>query len=217
MARGALPCARGSSKGPTCRTQCRGHGPLPSGGGRVPGGSPFPGSIIHWPRPEKAWREGHVRLGVPRGVLLLSKTLNLTSDRDSPERHGLTPTVQAMDARALAGKPHFQGLSGGQSRLPGTRGSPGPSPAGCPLRDLSGGGRKAQAGGPEGWLAGPGLRRGPPVTPARTTVAESRFCGAAVTWGVPFIWGKWVCPCRSPTRRRCTAQWFGGVGGVVTG
>lgn len=39
-------------------------------GGRVPGGSPFPGSIIHWPCPKRAWGEGHVRLGVPRGVLL---------------------------------------------------------------------------------------------------------------------------------------------------
>lgn len=64
-------------------------------------------------------------------------------------RHSLTPTAQDPDTSAFAGEPHFQGLSGDR------KGAQDPSAlqslsAGRPLGDLTGGGRKAQAGGPEG-------------------------------------------------------------------
>lgn len=188
MAHRGLPYARGGSKGPACRTQCRGHGPLLRGGD-FGGGSPFPGSITHWPCPKRAWGEERVRLGMPRGALLLSTTLNLTSDQDSPERHGLTPTVQAMDTRALARKPHSQGLSGDRAR------SQEPSalrvplwqdvPSGTSLEWQEGTGRR-----PRGRLAGPGLRRGP-----RSPWPGPLGLGA-VLWscrdveGGPFISGK---------------------------
>lgn len=173
VAHGGLPYARGSSKGPACRTQCRGHGPLLPGGD-VGGGSPFPGSITHWPSPKRAWGEGRIRLGMPRGALLLSTTLNLTSDQDSPERHGLTPTVQAMDTRALAGKPHSQGLSGDRvcSQEPSALRVPfwQDVPSGTSLEVA--GRHRQEAQRVAGW---PRAASRSPVTPARTTGAGGHF------------------------------------------
>lgn len=187
VAHGGLPYARAA-----LRARPAGHSAGVTDpsclGGDVGGGSPFPGSIAHWPRPKRAWGEGLIRLGMPRGALLLSTTSNLTSDRDSPERHGLTPTVQAMDTRALAGKPHSQGLSGDRARPRNPRLSGSlsgrTSPRGPHWRWQEGTGRR-----PRGWLAGPGLRRGPrsPRPGPLGLGAVSRSCRDV---GVPFTPGK---------------------------
>lgn len=85
-------------------------------------------------------------------------------------RHSLTPNAQDPDTSAFAGEPHFQGLSGDR------KGAQDPwlsSPSlRCPLGDLTGGGRKARAGGPEGsGLAWGGTEAW--VPPARNSVGKS--------------------------------------------
>lgn len=117
----------------------------------------------------------------------------------------------------LDGEPHLWGPSEGQAGARDPPGSRDPSPegmAGCPLRGLIGGGRKAQgvAGRPEAMCT--------PATPARATVGCSHICGTAGTrWGVSLIREEWVWACLSPTRHRPTlgvCQGGGGWGGPLS-
>lgn len=105
---------------------------------RVGGASP--GSIIHRLRSKRAWGEGPIRRaggGYRGGSRLHSKTL-------SPAPGG-KPLLCCLRYRL------------GTSARDPTSGATAPEPlalripsGGGPLRDLIGGGRKAQAGGPEG-------------------------------------------------------------------
>lgn len=116
---------------PASRRQRRGHRPLPRG--TCPRGSPFqaPSSLA---APTESTEGGYI---------------GLVSDWDASTRLSLTPPARDLHASALTGEPYSQGLSGDRA-APRTPRLPRLSLAGCPLRDLIGGGRKAQAGGPEG-------------------------------------------------------------------
>lgn len=106
--RGPGPRGRGTVQG------SRTHPPR----GRVPGALPSQAPACRPPHPppatpERAWGEGHTRLGV-------SRERGLASFQDPepdlrprlPKEAWPHPSGLGTDATASAGKPHFQGLSG---------------------------------------------------------------------------------------------------------
>ena len=153
------------------RRQHRGH-TLPEWGA-WPQGAPFPCSIAHWLRPKRALRGGVHWLGVSRGAHVHSKTLS----QGSLERHSLTSVARDPDQAPWPGNPATE-AERGQGRLPGPLAPGVPLLGGCPLRDLIGGGRKAQAGGPEGG----GLAWGR-VEALGHTGQELPRHGGALVWG----------------------------------
>lgn len=166
---------RGSSETPTHPDQTAVQGSqVPTRRGACPQGAPFP--RLH--RPPAAPREG-----TRGGACSPAETSSLGPQEARP--HPRRP------------RPGHRRLSWGPSRdpLPGAGWGLSRPPrlplARCPLGDLIGGGRKAQAGGPEGG----GLARSRPEAPghaSRDAVGRSRVCGAAATRGSRLGDG-WVC------------------------
>lgn len=100
------------------------------------------------------------------------------------------PNCPSYGRQSFGREAPLPGAKRGQSGLPGTLGSPSPSPAGRPLGDLTGGGRKAQAGGPEGgWLA-PGCVEAPGHPSQDRWGWEPRPRSCRDVGGLPFFSGK---------------------------
>lgn len=89
--------------------------PDPSPTGACPWGSPFPGSSMRPPSPPRPPQREPGGRGTPgwgypeRGAWLLSRTLNLTSDPDSPKKHGLTPVAWVRTPQLRPGNPISRG------------------------------------------------------------------------------------------------------------
>lgn len=178
----ALPCVGCISKtpGPARPEDSTGVTPCLSAGA-WPQGAPFPCSIAHWLCSNRALRGGAHWLGMSRGAHVHSKT----SSRVSLERHSLTSVARDPDQVPWPGNPDTE-AERGQGRLPGPLAPRVPLLGGCPLRDLIGAGRKAQAGGPEGG----GLVWGRVEALGHTGQELPRHGG-------PSFQEKRVCPCLS--------------------
>lgn len=157
---------RGSSETPARPDQTAAQGSqVPTRRGACPQGAPFP--RLH--RPPAAPREG-----TRGGACAPAETSSLGPQEVWP--HPCRPRPGRRRLRWGPSRDPLPGAGWGLSRpprLPLVR---------CPLGDLMGGGRKAQAGGPEGG----GLARSRPEAPghaSRDAVGGSRVCGAAATRG----------------------------------